>query len=239
MILLKRKIIIAIDGYSSCGKSSFARLIASALQYIHLDSGAMYRAVALFAIREGLAKDNQVRVEELTGRLHDIHLKFHASQGENHICLNNRTIEKEIRTIEVSSMASTISKIGAVRTYLVNLQQSLGSEKGIVMDGRDIGTVVFPDAEIKIFMTADMEERTTRRYLELKEKGIITSREKVRLDIRMRDEQDSNRKISPLRKADDAIVLDNSAITFDEQMKWFRQLLETKDLLTEQEAWKS
>jgi cytidylate kinase len=231
MIVLKKKIIVAIDGYSSCGKSSFARLIASSLHYIHLDSGAMYRAVALYALLEGLITDNQCNITELINKLSGIELTYSIVRDESHICLNGRDIEKEIRTIEISSIASTISKIGPVREYLVRLQQSLGKNKGIVMDGRDIGTVVFPDAEIKIFMTADLEVRTTRRYLELKEKKIVTSRAEVSKDINMRDNQDSTRKISPLRKADDAVVLDNSKMTFDEQMVWFRHLVKEKDLL--------
>jgi len=231
MILLKKKIIIAIDGYSSCGKSSFAKLIASDLDYIHLDSGAMYRAVALFAFRKGLTEEKQFNEAEFKNSLSDINISFKNTHGENHTFLNDEDVEKEIREVEVSAAASTISKIREVREHLVRMQQEMGKYKEIVMDGRDIGTVVFPDAEVKIFMTADMNIRAKRRYEELKAKGISGSFEEISENIELRDNQDTQREISPLRQAEDAVVLDNSSMSFDEQMVWFRHLLEKKNLL--------
>ncbi len=232
MVSLKKKIIVAIDGYSSCGKSSFAKLIASELGYIHLDSGAMYRAVALFAIRKNLIDANYINSVELINSLSEIGISFINRNDESFTLLNGENVEQEIREVEVSSIASTISKIGEVREYLVGLQQMMGKDKGIVMDGRDIGTVVFPGAEIKIFMTASMEVRTKRRYDELKSKGIKARLGEVTENIKMRDEQDTTRKISPLRQAEDAILLDNSSMTFEEQMVWFEHILNKKNLLT-------
>ena len=231
MIQLKNKIIVAIDGYSSCGKSSFARLIASQMGYIHLDSGAMYRAVAFFAIGNNLFKEYQFIQAELLKKLPDIQISFKNIEAENHTFLNGKDIEKEIRSVEIASAASTVSKIAGVRKYLVGLQQEMGNEKGIVMDGRDIGTVVFPNAEVKIFMTARMEVRVKRRYDELRNKGITTNYNDVQIDIMTRDKQDTGRAISPLRQAEDAILLDNSFMTFEEQMVWFGQVLADKDLL--------
>jgi CMP/dCMP kinase len=218
MIRENRKIIVAIDGYSSCGKSSFAKMIASELKYIHIDSGAMYRAVALYA-RNG---------EDVVHSLDRIQISFRNMDGMNQIYLNGVNVEKDIRTVEIGADASTISKIAEVRRFLVSQQQRMGKEKGIVMDGRDIGTIVFPKAEIKIFMTASMEVRAKRRYDELITKGMPADYESVRKDIRFRDEQDTTREVSPLRKAEDAVVLDNSNLSFDDQMNWFRKLMAEK-----------
>jgi len=223
MIRLKKKIIVAIDGYSSCGKSSFSKLIASELSYIHIDSGAMYRAVALYNI-------HSKSEEDIIRSLPEIQIKFKIIAGENQIFLNDKNVEKAIRTVEISTAASNISKIGEVRSFLVAQQQQMGIEKGIVMDGRDIGTVVFPVAEVKIFMTAGMEVRVQRRYDELVSKGMAADYDKVREDIMKRDQQDTTREISPLRQAPDAVVLDNSCMSFDDQMVWFRQLLVEKGL---------
>jgi CMP/dCMP kinase len=231
MISLLKKIIVAVDGYSSCGKSSFAKLIARYLSYLYIDSGAMYRAVALYALRNRLIKNNEIDTISLVGHLPDILISFKTLNDENTTHLNDENIEKEIRGAEVSSVVSPVSKIPEVRHYLVKLQQSYGQQKGIVMDGRDIGTVVFPDAEIKIFMKADPSIRAMRRYDELKMKGIDADLDKITANIMDRDFQDTNRKISPLAQAADAELLDNSHMTFDDQMVWFTSLLIRKGFL--------
>jgi cytidylate kinase len=231
MIELKRKITIAIDGFSSCGKSSFAKLIARKLGYIYIDSGAMYRSVALFAIRNNLFVNGQVNTELLIPRLPEIHISFKNSDSGIITLLNDENIEMYIRGAEVSSVVSKVSKIKEVRHHLVELQKKMGREKGIVMDGRDIGTVVFPDAEVKIYMKADATVRAKRRYDELVEKGIPSSLESIIKNIEERDLQDITREVSPLRQADDAMVLDNSYMTFDQQMEWFMNILKSKDLL--------
>jgi len=231
MIRLKKKIVIAIDGFSSCGKSSFARLIARELVYIYLDSGAMYRSVALYGLQNGLIRGKIIAVEELISELNNIHIRFRIEKGENITYLNDENIELQIRGSEVSSVVSAVSKIPEVRNHLVMLQRQRGRDKGIVMDGRDIGTVVFPDAEVKIFMKAESEVRAERRYKELVEKGINSDLDAIRRNIQERDEQDINRDISPLRQAEDAWVLDNSHMTFEEQMDWFKSVLIKRDLL--------
>lgn len=228
---LKQKIVIAIDGFSSCGKSSFAKLIAKKLAYIYIDSGAMYRAVALFAIRNKLIRNGQVDIDNLIKRLHEIHISFINYPIGVATFLNGDNIEMDIRGAEVSGVVSKVSKIKEVRLHLVELQKKMGRDKGIVMDGRDIGTVVFPDAEIKIFMKADPAVRAKRRFDELVEKGIPASLTSITKNIEERDYQDIHRDISPLRQADDASVLDNSYMTFDEQMEWFNNLLKSKDVL--------
>jgi CMP/dCMP kinase len=234
MIHLRRNIIIAIDGYSSCGKSSFAKRIARELGYLYLDSGAMYRSVALFALRAGWISNKKVDTKLLVDNLHNIQISFRNLEGENITFLNGENVEYEIRGAEVSANVSEISKIPEVRRRLVLLQQNLGQYKGIVMDGRDIGTVVFPSAEIKLFMTADPAVRAKRRFDELNMKGISASLDEIAQNIRERDYQDINRGISPLTKASDAILLDNSYMTFEEQMDWFEQVLRKKDLLEEE-----
>lgn len=210
-----KKIIIAIDGYSSCGKSTFAKAIAARMGYIFIDTGAMYRAVTLFALDKGI--DNNP--EQIKTELHNIDITFHFNDalGRSEIYLNGKNVDSEIRTLQVSSRVSAVSAIEQVRTKLVAIQQQMGRQKGVVMDGRDIGTVVFPDAELKIFMTADARVRAIRRY---KEMGGSESLEAIERNVVERDRQDETRQISPLRRADDALILDNSNMSVEQQMEW-------------------
>ncbi|MCB8994022.1 MAG: (d)CMP kinase [Bacteroidales bacterium] len=230
MIYTPRPLIIAIDGHSSTGKSSFARAIAGELGYIYIDSGAMYRAITLFAIRNKIIIDEYVDEEELKQQLDSIEIMFtkNARTGRNDMFLNNENVEEEIRGIQVSEKVSFISKIAFVRKKMVAFQRKMGEKKGVVMDGRDIGTVVFPDADIKIFMTADPLIRAERRFRELIENGVSTSLQEVEHNILERDFIDQNRSESPLRKADDAVTLDNSYMSQEEQMEWFKNLLQQK-----------
>jgi len=225
-----KNITIAVDGYSSCGKSTFAKTIAGKLGYVYIDSGAMYRAVTLHAIRKGYINNNgfdkDALIRDLSGL--DIAFKKNKATGENEVTLNGYLVEGEIRSLEVSDNVSPVSKIPEVRNSLVDIQRKLGREKGIVMDGRDIGTVVFPEAELKIFMTASPEVRARRRYDELKQKGEKVEFEAVLENINSRDYIDEHREISPLRKADDAVVLDNSNLTPAEQWDWLEALLKNK-----------
>lgn len=225
---MEKKLIIAIDGYSSCGKSSFAKLIAEELNYLFIDSGAMYRAVTLFALKNELIKNNIIKRDKVVKSLSSIQINFRFNPDRQiyETFLNNENVEEEIRKFEVSNYVSPVSQIIEVREKLVELQREIGVFKGIVMDGRDIGTVVFPDADIKIFMIASPEIRAKRRYDELIAKGMDVDYEKISLNISSRDKADSEREISPLKKADDAIVLDNSNMTIPEQMVWFRKLIE-------------
>lgn len=227
---MNRKLIIAVDGYSSCGKSTFAKAIAKELNYFYIDSGAMYRAVTLFCIRKGYIDKSMVKEKEITESMADIYIRFRYNPdiGQYETYLNGENVEAEIRQVEVSSMVSIISKIRAVRERLVEMQRETGMMKGIVMDGRDIGTVVFPDADIKIFMTASEEIRAERRYKELQEKGIKVEFKNVLNNISERDTIDAGREISPLKKAEDAYVLDNSDMTVSQQMEWFRDILNNK-----------
>jgi cytidylate kinase len=222
-----KKIIIAVDGYSSCGKSTFAKAIAYELNYIYVDSGAMYRAVALYCLRNGIIINNETDYEALIKSLGLINIEFRFNkQTQNcETFLNNNNVERDIRSVEVSEVVSLISKIREVRAKILKLQREMGEKKGIVMDGRDIGTVVFPDAELKIFMTADVDVRAKRRYDELKEKGVEVSFEEIKKNIQERDDLDVSRKVSPLLKAEDAVELDNSNMTPDEQMDWFRTII--------------
>jgi CMP/dCMP kinase len=216
--------IIAIDGYSSCGKSTFARLIANELNYVYIDSGAMYRAVALYCLENGIIAGNTVDLPRLQKALPEINIRFsiNAVNGFQETWLNGVNIEEKIRGIEVSSVVSSISQIGDVRTKMVSMQRKIGENGRVVMDGRDIGTVVFPNAILKIFMTADPDVRAKRRYDELTQKGVVVQLAEIAENIRMRDREDENRPVSPLRRADDALVLDNSYMTIAEQMDWFR-----------------
>jgi cytidylate kinase len=227
---MKKKIIIAIDGYSSCGKSTFARAIAKELDYIFIDSGAMYRTVTLYSMRRGFIAEGNLNLSGIREELKDIHIEFvyNPDIAEYETFLNSENVEKEIRGVAVSGFVSIISKITEVRARMVELQRQIGVYKGIVMDGRDIGTVVFPDAELKIFMTASVDIRAKRRYDELINKGLKVDLEEIRKNIVSRDITDENRDISPLRRADDAIILDNSRMTVEEQMKWVRQIIEKK-----------
>ena len=217
-----KKIVIAIDGFSSCGKSTFAKAIAAQLGYIFIDTGAMYRAVTLYALEQGAIRSGIVHEEEVVRLLGDISIsfRFNPERGASDIYVNGDYVEGKIRTIEVSNCVSAVSAIAEVRHKLVAMQQEMGRRRGVVMDGRDIGTVVFPDAELKIFMTADPHVRARRRYDELTAKGDNVSLEEIEQNVRDRDYQDMHRAISPLKQADDAIVLDNSAMSVDEQMKW-------------------
>ena len=227
---MDKKLIIAIDGYSSCGKSTFAKAIAKELNYIYIDSGAMYRAVTLYSIRRGFISDDRLNDEGIVSEINDIHIEFiyNPDISEYETFLNSENVETEIRGLDVSSRVSRISQIHQVRSRLVELQRQIGVLKGIVMDGRDIGTVVFPDADLKIFMTASVDIRAKRRYDELRSKGMDVNLKEIRNNIVARDITDENRDISPLRRAEDALVLDNSRMTVGEQMEWIRKIIEEK-----------
>ena len=219
----KRKIIIAVDGFSSCGKSTFAKAIAARLGYIFIDTGAMYRAVTLHALAHGAIRSGIVDEEAVVKLLPEIAIsfRFNPERGASDIYVNGDLVEGKIRTIEVSNCVSQVSAIPEVRQKLVAMQQEMGKRRGVVMDGRDIGTVVFPDAELKLFMTADPAVRAQRRYRELQEKGMPVPLEEIERNVRERDRADMSRAVSPLRQAEDAIVLDNSHMTVEEQMAWF------------------
>ena len=218
-----KKIIIAIDGFSSCGKSTFAKSIAARLGYIFIDPGAMYRAVTLYALEHGAIRSGIADEERIVALLPEIAItfRFNPQRGASDIYVNGDLVEGKIRTIEMSNCVSAVSSIREVREKLVAMQQQMGERRGVVMDGRDIGTVVFPDAELKIYMTADPKVRAERRYAELRAKGDDVSFDEVLDNVISRDKADMNRAISPLRKADDAVVLDNSRMTVGEQMEWF------------------
>jgi cytidylate kinase len=223
----QEKIIIALDGHSSCGKSTYAKLIAGELSYSYIDSGAMYRAVTLAAMEAGLFNENDApaidRIEALLSHV-ELRLKHNPDKQRTEIFLNGRMVEDLIRSMEVSGHVSYIAAISSVRRKMVEYQRMLGNEKGVVMDGRDIGTVVFPDAAIKIFLTASLEVRAGRRYRELIEKGMAADFGDVQKNLEKRDNIDSNRADSPLKQADDAILLDNSEMTLEQQMIWFGDL---------------
>jgi CMP/dCMP kinase len=219
-----KNLTIAIDGFSSCGKSSFAKLIAADLEFIYIDSGAMYRAFTLFCMKEGAIANKEIINNRLEELLNKVEIGFTKDRNNQNITLlNGKNVEVEIREMDVTEMVSPVSKIKNVRKKMVGLQQELSKGKGVVMDGRDIGTVVFPGADIKIFMTANADIRAERRYKENLEKGLKVDLEEIKANLLDRDCQDQNRKESPLRKADDAVVLDNSYMKFDEQMDWFRE----------------
>jgi cytidylate kinase len=222
MKMANKKIIVAIDGHSSCGKSTMAKSLAQELGYIYIDSGAMYRVVTLYALRNGLINNGVPDREKLIAGLKNIKITFKWDEvlGKNTTFLNGENVEEEIRRLEVSENVSPISTIAEVRHEMVKQQRENSKNKGIVMDGRDIGTVVFPDAELKIFMTASPEIRAQRRYLELKEKGQEINFDSILQNVEGRDEIDSNREVSPLKRADDALILDNSYLSREEQLKW-------------------
>lgn len=217
-----KKIIIAIDGFSSCGKSTMAKDLAREIGYIYIDSGAMYRAVTLYSLKEGIFSGDTINEEELKAQINTIHISFQLNPetGRPDTYLNNIKVENDIRTMEVSSKVSQISALGFVREAMVAQQQKMGESKGIVMDGRDIGTTVFPQAELKIFVTASAEIRAQRRYDELKQKGQEASYDEILENVKQRDYIDQNREVSPLKKAEDALLLDNSQLTIEEQKKW-------------------
>lgn len=225
-----KKIIIAIDGFSSTGKSTVAKQLAKHLGYIYVDSGAMYRAVTWFAMQNNFINTNYFHINDLTSNLQEITItfKFNKALGFAEVFLNGENIENQIRTLEVSNFVSQVAEISEVREMLVRQQQKMGESRGIVMDGRDIGTVVFPDAELKIFMTASPETRAERRYNELISKGEEVSYLDVLKNVQERDYIDSHREDSPLIKAEDAIEIDNSLLTLDEQFNKILQLVENK-----------
>lgn len=216
-----RKITIAIDGFSSTGKSTLAKQLAKALGYVYVDTGAMYRAITLYAMQKGFISVSSENIQDLLAQLSNIDLKFvfNESLGFSEMYLNGANVEKQIRTLEVSRNVSRIAEIEQVRTKLVDLQQKMGIDKGIVMDGRDIGTVVFPDAELKIFMTASPEKRAYRRYKELLDRGEKVTYEEVLENVEKRDHIDSHREFSPLKRATDAIGFDNSDMGLKEQFE--------------------
>ena len=223
-----QKIVIAIDGFSSCGKSTFAKAIAARLGYIFIDTGAMYRAVTLYALEQGAIVDGKVDEAAVVTLLPEVNIsfKFNAERGASDVYVNGELAEGKIRTIEVSNCVSGVSSIREVREKLVAMQQQMGRERGVVMDGRDIGTVVFPDAELKIFMTAEPKVRAERRYAELTAKGDKVTMEEILENVISRDKADMERAISPLRQAEDAVVLDNSYMSVEEQMAWFMERYE-------------
>lgn len=229
-----KKITIAVDGFSSCGKSTMAKDLAREVGYIYIDSGAMYRAVTLYSIENGIFNGDVIDTERLRKEIDNIHISFRLNPqtGRPDTYLNGVNVENKIRTMEVSSKVSPISTLDFVREKMVEQQQAMGQEKGIIMDGRDIGTTVFPDAELKIFVTATPEIRAKRRYDELKAKGQETGFDEILENVKQRDYIDQNREVSPLRKADDALLLDNTELTVEEQKKWlleqFNKITDTK-----------
>ncbi|HOY48342.1 MAG TPA: (d)CMP kinase [Flavobacteriales bacterium] len=223
-----RKITIAIDGYSSCGKSTIARALAARLHYNYVDTGAMYRAVTLYALRNGLINGKQLDEEGLIDELDQVHIQFlfNPETQASEILLNDENVEQYIRQMDVNDWVSQVSAVGEVRRKMVKIQQELGKGKGIAMDGRDIGTTVFPDAELKIFMTAETNIRTQRRLDEMDSKGISANFEQVRDNLLQRDLEDMSRAESPLRKADDAIILDNSNLSREQQLDFVLKLVD-------------
>ena len=226
-----KKIIVAIDGHSSCGKSTMAKDLAREVGYIYVDTGAMYRAVTLFAMRNNLFDaEGNINTERLEQLLPEVKISFKLDPETSRpmACLNGEVVEQEIRSLEVSQHVSPIAALPFVRAKLVEQQQAMGKEKGIVMDGRDIGTVVFPEAELKIFVTASAEIRAQRRYKELQAKGMPADFDDILKNAEERDYIDSHRATSPLRQADDALVLDNSHLTIEEQKKWLMEKFNEK-----------
>ena len=223
-----KKITIAIDGYSSCGKSTMAKQLARKLGYIYVDTGAMYRSVTLYALRNGIFNaDGSIDTERLQAEMPNIHITFqlNATTGTPDTYLNGELVEKEIRSLQVSNHVSPIAALPFVREALVALQRQMGAAKGVVMDGRDIGTTVFPDAELKVFVTASASVRAQRRYDELQAKGMPAKLEDILKNVEERDYIDTHREVSPLRKADDAVELDNSHMTIPEQDKWLMDIV--------------
>ena len=228
-----KKITIAIDGHSSCGKSTMAKDLAREVGYVYVDTGAMYRSVTLYALRKGLFNDDgSVREAELQAEMPNIRIsfKFNAETGRPDTYLNDECVEQEIRSLEVSNHVSPVAAIAFVRTAMVAQQQQMGKDKGVVMDGRDIGTVVFPDAELKIFVTASAQVRAQRRYDELQAKGMPADFDDILKNVEERDYIDSHREESPLRKAEDAILLDNSEMSIAEQKQWLLERFKEKTM---------
>lgn len=226
-----KKITIAIDGFSSCGKSTMAKDLAKKLGYVYVDTGAMYRTVTLYAMRNGLFNaDGSVKTADLERQMNKINITFKLNKTTERpdTYLNNELVENDIRTLEVSNHVSQIAAVPFVREAMVAQQQRMGKDKGVVMDGRDIGTTVFPEAELKVFVTASAEVRAQRRYDELKEKGMPADFNDILKNVQERDYIDSHREVSPLRKAPDAIELDNSHMTIAEQSAWLMEQVEQK-----------
>ncbi len=221
---------IAIDGYSSCGKSTLAKEIAKHLNYRYIDSGAMYRAVTYYLLKNGILKDGHYFKKSVLKALPNINIEFYFNKdkGTSETILNGENVEKQIRTLEISKQVSSISAIKEVREKLVSLQQDMGKQGGVVMDGRDIGTVVFPDADVKLFMTASTDIRAERRYKELLEKGHQVNIDEVRQNIQKRDFIDTTREISPLKQAKNAIVIDNSELNKEEQLELALEIINQK-----------
>lgn len=227
---MQKKIVIAIDGHSSCGKSTMAKKLAKDLGYIYVDTGAMYRTVTLYALRQQLFEaDGNVKAEELKQQMGQIEVSFalNPESGLPEALLNGENVEREIRGMEVSSHVSPIAALPFVREAMVDQQRRMGEAKGIVMDGRDIGTTVFPKAELKVFVTASAEVRAQRRYDELQAKGMPADYEDILKNVQERDYIDSHREVSPLRQADDALLLDNSHLTREEQQQWLMEKAQT------------
>lgn len=220
-----KKITIAIDGFSSCGKSTMAKDLAREVGYVYIDSGAMYRAVTLYCLENNLFQGNDIDTEKLKAAMPniEIHFELNPDTGRPDTYLNSVNVENKIRTMQVSSHVSPVAALDFVREAMVAQQQALGKSKGIVMDGRDIGTTVFPDAELKVFVTASAEIRAQRRYDELKAKGQEASYDEILTNVKERDFIDQNRAVSPLRKADDALLLDNSHLSIAEQKAWLKE----------------
>ncbi len=233
-----KKIIVAIDGYSSCGKSTIAKALAQTAGYKYVDTGAMYRCVALYVLRNAPFRlDEGFDEEWLRAHIDDVRISFALQPyGTQHTLLNGQDVECDIRTLEVGNAASQISTIGFVRRAMVAQQQAMGADKGLVMDGRDIGTVVFPRAELKLFLTASPEIRAQRRFEELKEKGQNPDFNDVFADVKDRDYRDTHRAESPLKQADDAVVIDNSHLTREEQMEEVLRIFHSKQALLDQSA---
>ena len=224
--MTKKDIIIAIDGHSSTGKSTFARMIASKYNLIYLDTGALYRGVTLVAIKKKLIhSDNSVELDSLMDILQEVSFSFLNMEGTQQLLLNGESVEKEIRSLEVAGMVSLIASLPRIREFVNNIIRYLSRDGGIVMDGRDIGTVVFPDADLKIFMTASAEVRAERRYRELINKGEITEYNDVFKNIIDRDYMDEHRETAPLRRADDALLLDNGSMTVEQQVEWVDKII--------------
>tara|TARA_B100001287_G_scaffold274918_1_gene281294 strand:- start:655 stop:1353 length:699 start_codon:yes stop_codon:yes gene_type:complete len=217
---MSKKITIAIDGYSACGKSTLAKALAKALNYSFIDSGAMYRGAALFFQRMGYVSEKHINKKAIENAVKDLELSFKIDNAKNCLYLNNENVEDEIRQAHVANVVSKVATVKAVRIALVKQQQRMGENGGIVMDGRDIGSVVFPKAQLKLFVTASPEIRAQRRFIELQEKGIPQSLEEVKSNLTKRDHADSTREESPLIQVTDAIVLDNSVLTKKEQLEW-------------------
>jgi cytidylate kinase len=226
----RKKIIIAIDGHSSCGKSTMAKVLSKQIGYTYIDSGAMYRAVTLFCLQNRIFQNNQINEELLKNEIKNIHISFEKNEenGKSETFLNGKNVENEIRSMDVADKVSIVAAIRFVRKEMVKQQQNMGLEKGIVMDGRDIGTIVFPEAELKIFVTAKPEIRARRRFDELIAKGENTTFDEVIQNLIKRDHIDSTRQDSPLRQAADAIIIDNSLMTMEEQNQYLLNLFQEK-----------